>query len=106
MTTPIAVRVEDLRRAHEDFVEALGAANKQLAEMKNNIGLLGGAWTGGAASAFGTSLQQWCGQFENVNRQLGTMRAKLEEVAAQYNATSALTTDMARGAASRGLPGL
>lgn len=106
MTSPIAVRVQDLQRAHEDFVEALGASNKQLNEMRSNISMLGVAWTGGAAGAFGNSLQQWVAQYENIVKQLGTMRQKLEDVGRQYNVTSNVTTEMAQGAATKGLPGL
>lgn len=103
MTNQIAVAVQDLQKAHEDFVQAVGTSRSRLNEMHSHISSLGVAWTGGAASAFGQSMNQWCGQFENIIGQLEGMRARLEEVAQRYNATSNLTTEIASGAATRGL---
>ncbi|SDT74632.1 WXG100 family type VII secretion target [Actinoplanes derwentensis] len=103
MTTPISVRVEDLQRAHEDFVSAIGTSRKQLAEMESQISTLGVSWTGAAATAFNRSLQDWGQQFQNVIRQLEGMRGRLEEVGSKYGATSEVATQLATGAATKGL---
>jgi WXG100 family type VII secretion target len=103
VTAPIAVRVEDLQRAHEDFVAALNTSRAQLNEMDNQVGSLGTSWTGAAATAFSRSLQQWGQEFQNIIRQLDGMRSRLEEVGRKYNATSDSTTQLATGAAVKGL---
>jgi WXG100 family type VII secretion target len=99
MSSPIAVKVADLQRAHEDFVQAISTSRARHNEMQQNVSSLGTAWTGGAAQAFGNSLNQWCEQFESVINQLEGMRAKLEEVAQGYNATHNATIDIATNAA-------
>lgn len=103
MTTPISVRVEDLHRAHEDFVNALSTSRKQLSEVEAQVSTLGVAWTGDASVAFNRSLQEWSQQFQNVIRQLDGMRGRIEEVGAKYNVTSDTATQLATGAAVKGL---
>jgi WXG100 family type VII secretion target len=103
VTTPISVRVEDLKRAHGDFADAVSTSKRQLNEMQSQISTLGVAWTGSAATAFAQSLQQWGEEFQNIIRQLDGMRGRLEEVGQKYNVTSDTTTQLASGAAIKGL---
>lgn len=103
MTEPISIRVEDLQRAHDDFATAISTSRAQLNEVDSQVASLGVAWTGAAATAFGQSLRQWSEEFQNIIRQLDGMRGRLEEVGQKYNVTSDTTTQLATGAATKGL---